>query len=114
MTRAFAAIAANAETVEPYWIQSIAKGEEVVFTRPATVLTPARNPAARAAIIELLASVVAEGTGKAARMPVPTAGKTGTSQNSRDAWFIGFTPDLVVGVWVGNDDNSPTRDVTGG
>jgi membrane peptidoglycan carboxypeptidase len=42
------------------------------------------------------------------------AGKTGTSQEHRDAWFVGFTRDLVVGVWVGNDDNSPTRNVTGG
>src|SRR5262249_56900167 len=43
-----------------------------------------------------------------------TEGKTGTSQNHKDAWFIGFTNDIVVGVWVGNDDNRPTRGVTGG
>jgi membrane peptidoglycan carboxypeptidase len=42
------------------------------------------------------------------------AGKTGTSQDHRDAWFVGFTPDLVVGVWVGNDDNTPMRGVVGG
>jgi membrane peptidoglycan carboxypeptidase len=45
---------------------------------------------------------------------VPVFGKTGTTQDHRDAWFIGFTPDLVVGVWVGNDDNAPMRAVTGG
>jgi penicillin-binding protein 1A len=78
------------------------------------VLTIAANQAARAAIRDFLASVVREGTGKAARISVPAAGKTGTTQESRDAWFIGFTPDIVVGVWVGNDDNSPTRNVTGG
>jgi membrane peptidoglycan carboxypeptidase len=114
MTRAFAAIAANAESVEPYGIDSIARGDEVVFARKPSVLTPARNPAARAGILELLMSVVREGTGRAARLPVPTAGKTGTSQESRDAWFIGLAPGLVVGVWVGNDDNSPTRGVVGG
>ena len=42
------------------------------------------------------------------------AGKTGTSQDYRDAWFIGYTPHLVTGVWLGNDDNSPTRKATGG
>ena len=47
-------------------------------------------------------------------MPREAAGKTGTTQNSQDAWFVGFTTDYVTGVWVGNDDNSPTRGVTGG
>jgi membrane peptidoglycan carboxypeptidase len=65
-------------------------------------------------MIELLAGVVREGTGKAARISGPAAGKTGTSQDYRDAWFIGFTPDLVVGVWVGNDDNAAMNGVTGG
>ena len=46
--------------------------------------------------------------------PREAAGKTGTTQNSQDAWFVGFTTDYVTGVWVGNDDNSPTRGVTGG
>ncbi len=65
-------------------------------------------------MLDLLASVVREGTGRAIRINGPAAGKTGTSQNYRDAWFVGFTPDIVVGVWVGNDDNTPTRNVTGG
>ena len=56
---------------------------------------------------EMLAAVVQQGTGRAAALEVPAAGKTGTTQDSRDALFIGFTEDLVVGVWVGNDDNSP-------
>ena len=52
--------------------------------------------------------------GGAAAVEGVRGGKTGTSQESRDAWFIGFTDDLVVGVWVGNDDNSPMDRVTGG
>ena len=114
MTRAFAAIAANAENVEPYSIRSIQKGDQVLFSRPSAVLQPARDGAARAAMRDLLASVVREGTGRAARIDGNAAGKTGTSQENRDAWFVGFTRDIVVGVWVGNDDNSPTRNVTGG
>ena len=54
------------------------------------------------------------GTGKTARLDRPAAGKTGTSQDFRDAWFVGYTPDLVTGVWVGNDDGSPMKRVTGG
>jgi penicillin-binding protein 1A len=114
MTRAFAAIAANAESIEPYAVRAIRKGDQALFTRPKSELQPANNQGARAAIRDLLASVVREGTGKAARINGPAAGKTGTSQSYRDAWFIGFTSGLIVGVWVGNDDNSPTRSVTGG
>jgi penicillin-binding protein 1A len=114
MTRAFAAIAANAESIEPYAVRRIRNGDQALFTRPNSKLEPARNQAARAAILDLLASVVREGTGRAIRINGPVAGKTGTSQSYRDAWFVGFTTDVVVGVWVGNDDNSPTRNVTGG
>ena len=114
MTRAFAAIAADAESVEPYAIRAVRNGDRVLFTRQKSQLQPASNPAARAAIHDLLASVVREGTGRAARVNGPVEGETGTSQNYKDAWFIGFTNDIVVGVWVGNDDNRPTRGVTGG
>jgi len=62
----------------------------------------------------MLAGVIAHGTGKAAALPRPAAGKTGTTQDYRDAWFIGFTADLVAGVWLGNDDNAPMNKVTGG
>ena len=62
----------------------------------------------------MLAGVIAHGTGKAAALPRPVAGKTGTTQDYRDAWFIGYTADLVAGVWFGNDDNSPMNKVTGG
>jgi penicillin-binding protein 1A len=58
--------------------------------------------------------VIGHGTGKSAALPRPAAGKTGTTQEYRDAWFIGFTADLVAGVWLGNDDNTPMNKVTGG
>ena len=63
---------------------------------------------------DMLAGVVGHGTGKSAALPRPAAGKTGTTQEYRDAWFIGYTADLIAGVWLGNDDNSPMNRVTGG
>lgn len=63
---------------------------------------------------DLLWNVANRGTGRAAALSVPTFGKTGTTQDYRDALFIGFAGDLVVGVWVGNDDNSPLPGIAGG
>jgi penicillin-binding protein 1A len=114
MTRAFAAIAANAESVEPYAVRQVRNSDQALFTRARSQLQPANNQAARAAMLDVLTSVIREGTGRAIRISGPAAGKTGTSQSYRDAWFVGFTPDIVVGIWVGNDDNTPTRNVTGG
>ncbi len=62
----------------------------------------------------LFAATLNEGTGKAARLNRASGGKTGTSQGFRDALFVGFTADLVTGVWLGNDDNAPMNKVTGG
>jgi penicillin-binding protein 1A len=63
----------------------------------------------------MLSRVLEAGTGTAARLPGrEAAGKTGTTQDYRDAWFVGFTAGHVAGVWIGNDDNSPMRKVTGG
>ena len=63
---------------------------------------------------DLLHSVVVRGTGKAANLGWRVAGKTGTSQRFRDAWFIGYSEDLVTGVWMGNDNGLPMKRVTGG
>jgi penicillin-binding protein 1A len=65
-------------------------------------------------LLQMLAATITQGTGGAAKLAIPAYGKTGTSQDSRDALFIGFAGDLVVGVWIGNDDNSPLKGVTGG
>jgi penicillin-binding protein 1A len=65
-------------------------------------------------MLDVMTGVIDTGTGKGARLGRPAAGKTGTGQDFRDAWFIGFTAELVTGVWVGNDDNSPMKKVTGG
>ena len=64
--------------------------------------------------LTLLKAVMAYGTGRKSALNRPCAGKSGTSQNNKDAWFIGMTPDIVTGVWMGNDNAAPTKDVTGG
>jgi membrane peptidoglycan carboxypeptidase len=76
---------------------------------PRRSLAPYRDP-----LITLLQQVVNRGTGRAARLDGFAAGKTGTSQNHRDAWFIGFNESLIVGVWVGNDDGTSMKGVVGG
>ena len=58
--------------------------------------------------------VVETGTGKIANVNSEIHGKTGTSQNFRDAWFVGFDNEKIVGIWIGNDDNSPMEKITGG
>ncbi len=100
LTSAYAAFASGRYPVTPYGIEDA----DLPNTRIVPRLKDMRV---------LLRGVVEEGTGRIARLPVPAFGKTGTTQDYRDALFIGFIDDLVVGVWVGNDDNSPTRGVTG-
>ncbi|WP_454652439.1 transglycosylase domain-containing protein [Bradyrhizobium liaoningense] len=98
-----------------------------VVTRIRTVsgkLLYMRQPEERNQVIEpryvgmmnaMMRETLISGTAKKAEIPGwPAAGKTGTSQDYRDAWFIGYTANLVTGVWLGNDDNSPTKKATGG
>ncbi|HXV48470.1 MAG TPA: BA14K family protein, partial [Candidatus Binatia bacterium] len=100
---------------EPWGIASLhAENQPQAFrvgptTQPTTDLSQYRPD-----LVGLLRLVVTRGTGREADIRVPAAGKTGTSQNHRDAWFVGFTEPLIVGVWVGNDDETPMKKVTGG
>ena len=72
------------------------------------------SPEAVAMMNYMLQRTLSEGTARKADFGWPAAGKTGTSQSFRDAWFIGYTAQLTTGVWFGNDDNTPTKKVTGG
>lgn len=81
----------------------------VVYERKSSA-TRVMSPANAAAITAMMVETVAAGTGKAAWLGNrPGAGKTGTTQDFRDAWFVGFTSDLVCGVWIGNDKNARWR-----
>jgi len=110
LTAAYAAVAANSYPVEPHAFKAEEKGwlENLVWG-------PSRFGSRMHEDIEkMLRAAVNRGTGRAARLPQPNFGKTGTSQDNRDALFVGYAGDLVVGVWIGNDDNSPLRGISGG
>jgi len=115
MTGAYAALANGGVRVRPYGILEIrTKGGQLLYKRRETVEERSLSRKTVAQANNILNAVIEWGTGKLARLNVAAAGKTGTSQDSRDAWFIGYTPHLVAGVWLGNDDNSPMKRVTGG
>jgi penicillin-binding protein 1A len=116
MTSAFAVFANGGLAVVPEVVERIKDDQgNVLFERsksPAPRLISAR---AVSAMNDMMNSVVAGGTGRSASLDLyPAAGKTGTSQHFKDAWFIGYTAQWVGGVWMGNDNASPMRSVTGG
>lgn len=117
LVQAFATIANHGTRVKPYFINYIEDdaGEVVYQNTPDSV--PVLDPAIADKMTKMLQRVVQHGTGMAANLNngIPAAGKTGTSDKNRDAWFVGYTPVLVAGVWVGNDDNTPMpTTITGG
>ena len=114
MVGAYATLFNGGWAVNPHGIDAIeVNGRKLTLSRPA----PQRlvEPDDAAAMVRMLRAVVARGSGREAAVPGRvTAGKTGTTQDDRDAWFIGEVGDTVIGVWLGNDDNRPMRGVTGG
>jgi 1A family penicillin-binding protein len=104
LTSAYAGIAAGQAPVRPHGLLAQAA--------PAPERRLGRGE--RLEMLQLMRGVVDYGTGTAANIDPGVYGKTGTSQDYKDAWFVGFAGDLVVGVWVGNDDNTPMKGVTGG
>ena len=110
LTAAYAAIAGGRYPVVPRGVEGNrnASWYEAIAGRDTAMPGKIRDE-----MRTLLGSSI-RGTGRDANLPVQAFGKTGTSQSGRDAWFIGFANDLVVGVWVGNDDNSPNPGLHGG
>ena len=110
LTSAYAGVSANNWPVAAHGISAEDPG---IFAR---LLRRTRSFDARthAMLLDLLRATIREGTGQSAALAIDVYGKTGTSQDNRDALFIGFAGDLIVGVWVGNDDNTPLKGMTGG
>ena len=115
LTQAYAVLANGGRRAWPYAIERITDTEgRVIWRREGEGAERLAVEAHVRTLARWLVGAIEHGTGRQARLDREAAGKTGTTQNFRDAWFLGFTADLVAGVWMGNDDNAPMKNVTGG
>ena len=117
MTGAYAGILNGGSSVLPYGLEQLSLlGETTpLIGRTGGIGERVISNEAAKALTFMMHQVVQTGTGQRAKIQnIEVAGKTGTTQSFRDAWFIGFTADFVIGVWIGNDDNTPLKGVTGG
>lgn len=115
LTGVYAAIATGGRAVTPYGIKEIrSRGGKILYRREPVTLPVTVEPQAVETLVGMMQDVIAYGTGRRARIDRPMAGKTGTSSDYRDAWFMGFSGNYVTGVWMGNDNNKPMNKVTGG
>ena len=88
--------------------------DNVLYRRHGSGRGQVARPRHVAELSHMLANTIQAGTGRNAKIGRPAAGKTGTSQDYKDAWFVGYTSQLVAGIWLGNDDGSPMNRVSGG
>lgn len=115
MAAAYSAIANGGYATWPHAIKEIyTRDGYQLYQREADTENRILDAGAVKDLTKMLEKVISQGTGRRAKIPGFAAGKTGTTQDYRDAWFVGFTDEYVIAVWVGNDDNSPMKGVTGG
>lgn len=115
LTAAYAPLANGGVAVVPFGIRDVVtKDGRVLYQRQGGGLGRVAEPEHIAMMNRMLSKTMTDGTGKRAQLDRPAAGKSGTSQDYRDAWFVGYTPSFIGGVWVGNDDGSGMKGVTGG
>lgn len=115
MTRAFAQVAAKGRSLTPYGISKVTTidGDVIYQSKPAKSLLLTEQWVAEG-MTDLLQSAVATGTGGAAQIGRPVAGKTGTTSSNKDGWFLGFSSGLTTGVWMGRDDAKAVGGLQGG
>jgi penicillin-binding protein 1A len=114
---AYAPFANGGLAVSPHVVTRIKtlEGGKIIYARQPDEANQVIEPRNVAMMDAMMEQTLISGTAKKAEIPGwQAAGKTGTSQDYRDAWFVGYTANLVTGVWLGNDDNSPTKKATGG
>jgi penicillin-binding protein 1A len=115
MTRAFASVANNGVAVTPYGIRRVVTADgRMLYQHSADEGRVLVAPWVAAEMTDLLQSAVLSGTGRAAQIGRPVAGKTGTTTSNKDGWFIGFSSGLTTGVWMGRDDAKPVGGLQGG
>lgn len=115
MTIAYGAFANGGFKVKPYAIERVETSRgKVIYQAPKTRVMKVLNLNTAAVVTAMLKTVVENGTARAANIGKPAAAKTGTTDDNKDASFYGYTPDVVTGIWVGNDDNSKMNGVYGG
>ena len=111
LTSAYSAFANSGIRVEPIVITKVENREGVTLYKHTVTEKVAIDKNIAAVMVDLMKGVLARGTGFRGRIDRPAAAKTGTTEEFRDAWFVGFVPQLVTGVWVGNDDNTSMKRV---
>lgn len=115
MTRAFASIAAKGRSVTPYAISKVTTIDgDVIYQHKASGGAQLVQPYVAAGVTDLMQSAVAAGSGRAAQIGRPAAGKTGTTSSNKDGWFLGFSSGLTTGVWMGRDDARAVGNLQGG
>lgn len=115
MTRAFAAVAARGLSVEPYGVVKVTTASgDLLYRREAPRASQLVPDYVAAGITDLLQTAVNTGTGKAAQIGRPVAGKTGTTSSNKDGWFVGFSSGITTGVWMGRDDARAVPGLQGG
>ena len=114
MTRAFASVAAKGVAVTPYGITRVTANGQEIYRHEVDRSRVLVAPYVAAEMTDLLQTAVNTGTGRAAQIGRPVAGKTGTTTSSKDGWFLGFSSGLTTGVWMGRDDAKPIAGLHGG